>query len=379
MSDDEGVESRSKMLRRHKAELLAAQKAAERLGKKRAAEGQVLVADCHARHAQELDAAASASAALSVESAAGEAAALAPETEAAATSQLAAASLNEPVAANEGKARSRAVICSCIASLTFRPLQKPSKAQKRRAQKSKEEARCDQHFLLSCSHFLPSRRRIARLASRRSWSRRAPPHAWWRRARCWQSSPCALLCPVKSSLLTLVRRLSRLATRCAISRRTATACTARWRTSSRSSKARSVSGSPAASVDPHLLPALTDSSAAPPGCDVPALRASTAAFMRAHEADYRPFLDLPEQEDAYEAYCCEIEATAAWGGQLELRALAHVLRRRILVFSAHMETVEMGCEYGGEAPLRVAYQQHAYGLGEHFNSVVPAVKDEVTL
>jgi len=126
-------------------------------------------------------------------------------------------------------------------------------------------------------------------------------------------------------------------------------------------------------------PVLSDCSAAPPGCDVPALRASTAAFMRAHEADYRPFLDLPEQEDAYDAYCCEIEATAAWGGQLELRALAHVLRRRILVFSAHMETVEMGCEYGGEAPLRVAYQQHAYGLGEHFNSVVPAVKDEVTL
>jgi OTU domain-containing protein 6 len=69
-----------------------------------------------------------------------------------------------------------------------------------------------------------------------------------------------------------------------------------------------------------------------------------------------------------------VEATAAWGGQLELRALAHVLRRRICVFSAHLPTVEMGEEYGGGggddvAPLRVAYQQHAYGLGEHYSSV----------
>ena len=72
-----------------------------------------------------------------------------------------------------------------------------------------------------------------------------------------------------------------------------------------------------------------------------------------------------------------MEATAAWGGQLELRALAHVLRRRICVFSAHLPTVEMGEEYsddgsGANPPLRVAYQQHAYGLGEHDNSVASA-------
>ena len=72
-----------------------------------------------------------------------------------------------------------------------------------------------------------------------------------------------------------------------------------------------------------------------------------------------------------------MEATAAWGGQLELRALAHVLRRRICVFSAHLPTVEMGEEYsddgsGANPPLRVAYQQHAYGLGEHYNSVASA-------
>ena len=76
---------------------------------------------------------------------------------------------------------------------------------------------------------------------------------------------------------------------------------------------------------------------------------------------------------SFERYCHGVEATAAWGGQLELRALAHVLRRRITIFSAHLPTVEMGEEYGASdgalPPLRVAYQQHAYGLGEHYNSV----------
>ena len=63
-----------------------------------------------------------------------------------------------------------------------------------------------------------------------------------------------------------------------------------------------------------------------------------------------------------------MERTATWGGQLELGALAHALRRPIRVYSAHLPEVAMGEEYAGE-PLRVAYLQHAYGLGEHYNSV----------
>ena len=119
---------------------------------------------------------------------------------------------------------------------------------------------------------------------------------------------------------------------------------------------------------------------------------------------------------SFERYCRSVEATAAWGGQLELRALAHVLRRRIVVYSAHLPTVEMGEEYRVEEaapPLRVAYQcvpslwiapgrvpatgrpracclhalnacaihsasrrQHAYGLGEHYNSVRQATRPD---
>jgi OTU domain-containing protein 6 len=56
-SDSEGeggVESRSKMLKRHKKEVIAAQKAQKALGKKRADEGAALVAEVNARHAAEL-------------------------------------------------------------------------------------------------------------------------------------------------------------------------------------------------------------------------------------------------------------------------------------------------------------------------------------
>jgi OTU domain-containing protein 6 len=79
---------------------------------------------------------------------------------------------------------------------------------------------------------------------------------------------------------------------------------------------------------------------------------------------------------SFERYLHEVEATSSWGGQLELQALAHVLRRRILVFSAHLPTVDMGEQYGraqAEPPLRIAFHQHAFGLGEHYNSVAPAL------
>jgi OTU domain-containing protein 6 len=141
--------------------------------------------------------------------------------------------------------------------------------------------------------------------------------------------------------------------------------------------------------------------APPGGRDYLGLRSAAAAYMRSHPDEYAPFVvegdaeggegddgcvcrtayDIARVADfdaaprcSFERYCRSVEATAAWGGQLELRALAHVLRRRIVVYSAHLPTVEMGEEYRVDEdapPLRVAYQQHAYGLGEHYNSVAP--------
>jgi OTU domain-containing protein 6 len=83
------------------------------------------------------------------------------------------------------------------------------------------------------------------------------------------------------------------------------------------------------------------------------------------------------ESDSFESYCRSVEtvATAVWGGQLELRALAASLGRSITVYSAGLPTVCMGAE--GTAPaLRVAYLRHAYGLGEHYNSLGKAAAEE---
>ena len=52
--DDNGRESRSKMLKRHKAEVLKAQKEGQRLGKKRIEEAAALLAQVTVRHIVEL-------------------------------------------------------------------------------------------------------------------------------------------------------------------------------------------------------------------------------------------------------------------------------------------------------------------------------------
>ena len=65
----------------------------------------------------------------------------------------------------------------------------------------------------------------------------------------------------------------------------------------------------------------------------------------------------------------DVESTTTWGGQLEIMALAKALKRRIQVFSATMPVVVMGEEFADAPPLRVCYHQHAFGLGEHYNSV----------
>ncbi|DBA83091.1 hypothetical protein WJX79_000332 [Trebouxia sp. C0005] len=112
--------------------------------------------------------------------------------------------------------------------------------------------------------------------------------------------------------------------------------------------------------------------------DVAELRKKTADYIRHHQDDFLPFLiqDLDEDdlETSFEQYCQDIRDTAAWGGQTELNALAHVLQHHIKVYAAGLPVVVMGQQYQGERqePLAVCYLRHAFALGEHYNSVVPA-------
>lgn len=108
--------------------------------------------------------------------------------------------------------------------------------------------------------------------------------------------------------------------------------------------------------------------------DHASLRRACAEVMRADEWDYRPFLpECAESSDAgnaaWAAYLDELEHTAAWGGQLELGALAKATRRCVEVYVAGAPTIRMGEAHCGERPtLTVCYQRHAFGLGEHYNS-----------
>ncbi|XP_060760036.1 deubiquitinase OTUD6B [Neoarius graeffei] len=105
------------------------------------------------------------------------------------------------------------------------------------------------------------------------------------------------------------------------------------------------------------------------------LRVQTAQYMRSHEDDFLPFLTNPNTGDMYtadefEKYCSDVAETAAWGGQLELRALTHVLQLPIEIIQADSPAVIIGEEYD-KPPIILVYMRHAYGLGEHYNSVEP--------
>ncbi|EKX51764.1 hypothetical protein GUITHDRAFT_44616, partial [Guillardia theta CCMP2712] len=106
------------------------------------------------------------------------------------------------------------------------------------------------------------------------------------------------------------------------------------------------------------------------------LRRLAAEYMLEHEDHFRHFLSLEKNAsaNAFQAYCRRIEKTNAWGGQHELIALCHVLKRDILVLRHDMSQQqfpdpETHPQYGGP-PLRLSYHMHEYSGGEHYNSVV---------
>jgi OTU domain-containing protein 6 len=118
------------------------------------------------------------------------------------------------------------------------------------------------------------------------------------------------------------------------------------------------------------------------------LRRLAATRLRADADHFRHFVDASDvdgaadahengDEDPFAAYCDRVESTAAWGGHLEVEALARELRINVRVHCAGAPVVEVAGDgkegAGGEVPmLQVCYLKHAYGLGEHYNSVGPA-------
>lgn len=123
--------------------------------------------------------------------------------------------------------------------------------------------------------------------------------------------------------------------------------------------------------------------------DVRRLRAQTADKLRSSKDRFLPFLvdsvtGLQFDDDRFEAYCHEMATTRAWGGQVELGAIADIIDREIVVIQAEGAPISIvGEERSGSGvdaasqpsgrnePVVVTYHRHYLGLGEHYNSTRP--------
>lgn len=113
------------------------------------------------------------------------------------------------------------------------------------------------------------------------------------------------------------------------------------------------------------------------------LRLETSNHMKTNSPDYLPFLSnintgemLTDEE--FDKYCFNVANTTNWGGQVELRALSHVVKRPITVIQADSPPLIMGEEYSDKDSLIIAYHRYMYRLGEHYNSVQPYIDDTTT-
>jgi OTU domain-containing protein 6 len=144
------------------------------------------------------------------------------------------------------------------------------------------------------------------------------------------------------------------------------------------------------------------------------LRQLCAHYMRTHRDDFAAFMLTDEgdmiDDAGWTAYLrtLESEQAAVWGGHTEIVALSKAMRRPIVVWSAEgkMEVGEEFKQDGSEAaaaagvvaaapasavspsaaspsspspdagPLHISFHRHYFGLGNHYNSVVPVDEED---
>ncbi|XP_076109931.1 deubiquitinase OTUD6B-like [Mytilus galloprovincialis] len=109
------------------------------------------------------------------------------------------------------------------------------------------------------------------------------------------------------------------------------------------------------------------------------LRRKTAQYMRENPDEFLPFLTKengdPYNDEDFETFLLKTAETSEWGGQLEVKAMSNVLHYPIEIVQGEGPQIKIGEEYDSES-LTVCYHRHAFGLGEHYNSVETYVPDE---
>ncbi|KAJ2057569.1 OTU protein, partial [Coemansia sp. S155-1] len=106
----------------------------------------------------------------------------------------------------------------------------------------------------------------------------------------------------------------------------------------------------------------------------PDMRRRAAEYMRAHRDDFMPFMAHdsgdPFSASDYDEHCDNVERSAEWGGHQEIMALSHALQLPVLVYQSGAPVLRIGEDgYSAKEPVRLSYHRHAYGLGEHYNSL----------
>jgi len=93
------------------------------------------------------------------------------------------------------------------------------------------------------------------------------------------------------------------------------------------------------------------------------VRHAAARYMEGHPDEFVAWLDEPLDQ-----YVEKIRDTAEWGGHLELLALAKTYNVEICVLrDSGPQTIEPGSQTSEK--IWLAYYQHGFGLGEHYNSL----------
>ena len=104
------------------------------------------------------------------------------------------------------------------------------------------------------------------------------------------------------------------------------------------------------------------------------IRSLAANYLRNHSSDFMPFMmgdsgEMPSMEEFID-YCQKVEFTAEWGGQIELQAISNSLKRAIHIVQMGSSMLKIGEEFNDKPPILLSYHRHAYGLGEHYNSLI---------
>ncbi|KAI5289044.1 hypothetical protein KEM54_004500 [Ascosphaera aggregata] len=98
------------------------------------------------------------------------------------------------------------------------------------------------------------------------------------------------------------------------------------------------------------------------------VRAETAYYLLAHPDDFEPFIEEPLDQ-----YAHKVRDTAEWGGQIELLAISRAYGVYINVLRGDGSIEKLEPESSGaveeKKEIWLAYYQHSYGLGEHYNAL----------